>query len=84
MAAKRYTIRLYEKGAGQRGKDVEANLDPRDDATLRKTLERLVKAQAGTLQLDLSRWRIEVRTLGGGMIHARCAVNPFGDTVVSR
>lgn len=84
MAAKRYTIRLYEKSAGQRGKDVEMSLNPRDDRMLREVLEKLVKDERRTLQLDLSRWRIVVHSKGGGMIHARCSVDASGRTVVKR
>lgn len=83
MAAKRYTIRLYEK-TWQRGKDTETNLDPRDDRMLRETLERLVKEKRGNLKVDLSRWHIVVHSPGGGMIQARCSVDASGRTVVKR
>lgn len=52
MAAQRYTVRLYWRSS-MRGEE-ETNLDPRDDAILRQTLERLLLAKQGTLKLDLS------------------------------
>jgi hypothetical protein len=82
VTAQRYTLRLYRRSARVRQED--ASLDPRDDAMLRATLERLVEAERGTLQLDLSEWWLRVHTLGGGQIRAEVRVTPFGATEVKR
>jgi hypothetical protein len=34
----------------------DTNLDPRDEAILRQTLERMVQSKRGTLKLDLSEY----------------------------
>jgi len=62
----------------------ETNLDPRDDAILRQTLERLVLAKQGTLKLDLSEWSLVVHNVGGGQIQARVKVRSAGATEVRR
>lgn len=82
MAAKRYTLRLYQRSRMVRQED--ANLDPRDDDMLRATLERMVEAERGTLRLDLSEWSLVVHNHGGGMIQARLAVNDLGVSDVRR
>lgn len=82
MAAKRYTLRLYQRSRMVRQED--ANLDPRDDGILRATLERMVEAERGTLKLDLSEWSLVVHSLGGGMIRARVQVAPVGTTNIRR
>lgn len=82
MTAKRYLVRLYEHRT--RRLEREVNLDPKDDAILRSTLEDLVKAKVGHLRVDLSRWSIRVHNLGGGMVRARCWVSKTGATVVKR
>lgn len=82
MAAKRYTLRLYQRSRMVRQED--ANLDPRDDDMLRATLERLVEAERGTLRLDLSDWSLVVHNPGGGMIQARAQVTPTGMTEIRR
>jgi len=46
----------------------DANLDPKDGAMLRATLERMVEVERGSLRLDLSEWSLVVHGLGGGMI----------------
>jgi len=82
MVAKRVTVRLY-KGRYKEGQE-DINLDPAVDKALRAQLERMVEAKAKTLDLDLSKWRIVVHTLGGGRILARCSVSPAGETMVKR
>lgn len=82
MAAKRYTLRLYQRS--RMVHQEEANLDPRDDAMLRATLERMVKAERGTLKLDLSEWSLAVHSHGGGMVHARLEVAPSGAMSIRR
>lgn len=82
MAANRYTLRLH-RGPRMRA-EVETNLDPSDDAVLRAKLEELVKAKAGTLRLDLSRWLLRVHRVGGGMVVATVKVDRHGRTVVER
>lgn len=80
--AQRYTLRLYWRSSMLR--EEVTNLDPRDDAMLRATLERLVEAERGTLRLDLSEWSLVVHTVGGGQIRARVNVAPSGATEVKR
>ncbi len=82
MVAKRVTVRLY-KGNHRMGQE-DINLDPAVDEALRGQLERMVKAKEKTLDLDLSKWRIVVHTLGGGRVLARCKVSDAGATVVKR
>jgi hypothetical protein len=82
MTAKRYTVRMYWRSSMQAQEDT--SLDPRDDAILRQTLERMVQDRHGTLRLDLSEYSIVVHTAGGGRIHARCEVAPNGATLVHR
>jgi len=80
MAAKRYTLRLYQRSRMIRQED--ANLDPKDDAMLRATLERMVEAERRSLRLDLSEWSLVVHSLGGGMIRARLYVTSSGSNDV--
>jgi hypothetical protein len=82
MAARRYTIRLY-RGIKREAQE-DLNLDPADNKMLRKTLETMVKKVHGTLECDLSEWRIVVHNLGGGMVRARCRVSSSGETKVTR
>ncbi|MDQ1678052.1 MAG: hypothetical protein QOF58_6656 [Pseudonocardiales bacterium] len=82
MTAKRYTVRMYWRSSMQVQEDT--NLDPRDDAILRQTLERMVQARQGTLRLDLSEYSIVVHSAGGGRVHARCGVASNGATQVRR
>lgn len=82
MAAKRYTLRLYQRSRMVRQED--ANLDPRDDDILRATLERMVEAERGTLRLDIAEWSLVVHNLGGGMIQARAQVTSAGMTDIHR
>jgi len=82
MAAKRYTLRLYQRSRMVRQED--ANLDPKDGAMLRATLERMVEVERGSLRLDLSEWSLVVHGLGGGMIWARVRVAPSGATDLVR
>lgn len=82
MAAKRYTLRLYQRSRMVRQEDI--NLDPRDDDMLRTTLERMVEAERGSLKLDLSEWSLIVHSLGGGMIRARLCVQTSGASNVTR
>jgi hypothetical protein len=82
MTAKRYTVRTYWRSSMQAQEDT--NLDPRDDAILRQTLEQMVQARQGTLRLDLSEYSIVVHSAGGGRIHARCGIAPNGGTLVRR
>lgn len=82
MAAKRYTLRLYQRSHMVRQED--ANLDPKDNAMLRSTLERMVEAERGTLKLDLSEWSLVVHSLGGGMIRARLRITESGATETRR
>ncbi|MCX5070854.1 hypothetical protein OOJ91_33960 [Micromonospora lupini] len=82
MNARRYTVRLFWYGTRRHQED--RNLDPRDAAALRAVLEEMVEASNGNLRTDLSRWRIDIHTLGGGRIHARCTVTPGGQTKVTR
>lgn len=82
MNARRYTVRLYWYSTRRAQED--RNLDPRDDRALRRVLEEMVESARGDLRTDLSRWRIDVHTLGGGRIHARCTVTRSGETEVTR
>ncbi|WP_431976110.1 hypothetical protein [Micromonospora haikouensis] len=82
MNARRYTVRLYWHGTRRSQED--RNLDPHDNATLRAVLEEMVTTAHGDLRTDLSKWRLDVHTLGGGRIHARCTVTPGGLTEVTR
>lgn len=83
MTAKRYLLRLYKYGSLHR--ETETNLDPKDNGRLRELLEQEVKADRGTLDLDLSAgWKLVVHSLGGGRIHARARVDGSGRTVVKR
>lgn len=82
MTANRYTLRLYWRSTMESQED--GNLDHRDDAMLRATLERMVEAKRGTLRLDLSDWSMTVHTLGGGRVHARLRVAPSGASQVRR
>ena len=82
MAAKRYTLRLYQRSRMVRQED--ANLDPRDDDMLRATLERMVEAERSTLKVDLSEWSLVVHNVGGGMIRARLQISAAGATDVRR
>lgn len=82
VAARRYTVRLYLRSS--KVGEEEANLDPRDEAILRQTLERMVLARQGTLRLDLSEWSIVVHNVGGGQVQARVKVTPAGATEVRR
>ena len=63
-------------------KQEDRNLDPKNNAVLRATLEEMVKAKEGTLDLDLERWSLVVRRIGGRAV-ARCLVRN-GMTVVVR
>lgn len=80
--AKRYTLRLYRHGMLQAER--QENFDHRDDRRLRELLEALVKAKRGTLNLDLSQWRMEVWDVTGGPRYARVSVDESGRTVVKR
>jgi hypothetical protein len=82
MVAKRYTLRLYQRS--RMVHQEEANLDPRDDAMLRATLERMVESEHGTLRLDLSEWSLVVHSVGGGMIQARLQVTHSGANEIKR
>lgn len=82
MAAKRQTLRLYQRSRMVRQED--ANLDPTDETMLRTTLEHMVGAERGSLRLDLSEWSLVVHSLGGGMIRARVRITPAGATEISR
>lgn len=82
MAAKRYTLRLYQRSRMVRQED--ANLDPKDEEILRATLERMVNAERGSLRLDLSEWSLVVHNIGGGMIQARLSVTSTGASDVQR
>lgn len=82
MTADRYTLRLYWRSTRELEEDF--NLDPRDDDMLRATLERLVEKKRGTLRLDLSEWRMDVHSLGGGQVKAECKIASNGATVVKR
>lgn len=81
MAAKRYMLRLYE-GMSRRGLEVETNFDRKDKDQLRELLEELVKAVAGDLNRDLSKWSLHVLSTGGGTLHCRVSVDRAGRTVV--
>lgn len=82
MPAIRVTVRLYKHNYRQSQEDI--NLDPKSDEALRAQLERMVKAKEKTLDLDLSKYRIMVHSLGGGRVLARCRVSDAGATVVKR
>lgn len=83
MVANRYTIRLYHLGDFCR--QVDTNLDPKDDVRLRELLDEQVRAHKGTLRLDLSAgWKLVVMKEGGGRIHATVTVDKSGRTVVKR
>ena len=82
MNAQRYTLRLYQRSSMVREEDT--NLDVRDDAFLRQTLERMVLAKWGTLKLDLSEYSMDVHNAGGGQVQARVKVLPSGETDVRR
>jgi hypothetical protein len=62
----------------------DANLDPRDDAMLRATLECMVEEERSSLRLDLSEWSLVVHNLGGGMVQARLGVTGAGASTVKR
>jgi hypothetical protein len=82
LTAGRHTIRLYWRSTRELQQD--HNIDPRSDTALRQLLEQLVKQKRGTLNLDLSEWRIDVHRLGGGRIKARCKVTRDGQTEIKR
>jgi hypothetical protein len=60
------------------------NVDLDDDGRLREVLEELVVKARGSLKLDLSQFRMEVQTLGGGMVRRAVSVDSAGRTVVKR
>jgi len=78
----RYTLRLH-RGLFVRA-EVEANIDPADNAALRAQFEAMVKAKTGTLNTDLTKWTLRVHRLGGGMVIATVTVARSGATVVTR
>ncbi len=82
MTAKRYTLRLYWRSTRER--QCDTNIDPSDVDVLRQRLEEMVKVQRGTLNLDMSQWRLVVHSLGGGRVVATCRVSPSGVTEVDR
>jgi hypothetical protein len=82
MTAGRRTVRLYWRSTLELQQD--RNIDPHNDGALRTVLEEMVLAKRGTLRLDLSEFRIQVHSLGGGRILARCEVDSGGLTKVIR
>lgn len=82
MAVGRHTVRLYWRSTMELQQDI--NINPSNDQALRALLEQMVKAKRGTLQLDLSEFRIQVHSLGGGRLKARCEIDSGGMTVVRR
>lgn len=85
VPADRYDVQLYRNNVHLTRHDQQTNLDPRDDSALREWLEKLVKAEKNTLNLDLSKyWELRVRLPGRPRIVARCRVDGSGRTVVKR
>lgn len=85
MTANRYTVQLHRNGRHIRRHDQATNLDVNSDAILRDWLERLVKAEAGTLHLDLSNgWELRVRDVEAPRVRAKVTVDRSGRTVVKR
>lgn len=85
MPADRHRVQLYRRGVRLRRHDQLTNLDPFDDQMLREWLERLVKAEKGTLRLDLSDgWELRVRVAAGVRVVAKATVSRAGRTVVKR
>jgi hypothetical protein len=82
MTAGRHTVRLYWRSTLELQQD--RNIDPANDGALRAVLEELVFEKRGTLNLDLAEFRIQVHSLGGGRIKARCTVDPGGGTAITR
>lgn len=64
------------------------NMDVQDVRMLRETLESLVTAHRGTLNLDLSHYRIRVRDISRkgapSTVRCWCGVTPAGRTQVRR
>ena len=85
VPADRYDVQLYRNNVHLKRHDQQSNLDPCDDGVLREWLEKLVKAEKKTLDLDLSKyWELRVRLPGRPRIVARCRVDKSGRTVVKR
>jgi hypothetical protein len=85
LPADRYRVQLYRNGVHRRRQEVLTNLDPHDDTILREWLERLVKADRGTLRLNLADgWELKVRIPDGIRVVATATVDKSGRTVVKR
>ena len=82
MAANRVTVRLYWRRTLEATEDT--NLDVNDTGFLRQTLERMVKAKRGTLNLDLSEFSMTVSQPGKLAVLKRVVVEGSGATKVSR
>ena len=83
MTAGRWSVQLYQRGS-RVGDRIDMNIDLDDDRRLREVLEELVVKARGSLKLDLSQWRMEVQTAGGGMVRRFVSVDSAGRTVVKR
>lgn len=84
MTARRHTLRLHFRLGLWPVAEVATNLDPSDAGILRTRLEEMVKAQTGTLNVDLSNWTLKVHRHDGGMVVVTCSVDSAGKTVVRR
>lgn len=83
MSAGRWSVQLYQRGS-RVGDRTDMNVDLDDDGRLREILEELVVKARGSLKLDLSQFRMEVQTAGGGMVRRAVSIDSAGRTMVKR
>jgi hypothetical protein len=76
MSATRHTVVLY-KGQSHR-RTTKVNIDPRSDEAVRELLDEMVEKDQGSLNVDMSRFWIEVKKPITGMVAVRCTVDGSG------
>lgn len=88
MSAQRQMVTLHPSHSLSILSTLVINIDHTDPAMLRETLESLVTALRGTLNLDLSRYRIRVRDISRkgapSTVRCWCGVTAAGRTQVRR
>jgi hypothetical protein len=83
MPADRVTVRLYYQRRHETARE-DTNLDYKDDGALRRTLERMVRENRGTLNLDLSDWSLRLYSPRGGAAIVKVFITKSGETQIER
>jgi hypothetical protein len=85
MTAFQYRVTVWRAGRSRPVRDrIEVNFDPKDTSALRAVFEAQVKEAAGSLNLDLMRYRMLVRKPNNVVVVRRVTVDSAGRTVVKR